>query len=149
MAIKRGFSSIAEHDAHIIKMWNSVVTKRDVVYILGDITMSKAGFYPMLDALKGEKKVILGNHDKQANVKLLLNYVNSVAGMIKYRGWFLTHCPIHTNELQHCKGNVHGHVHEKTIDDNRYINVSCEALDYTPALLDDLINIRNSQIANK
>ena len=32
MAIKRGFASASEQDAHIIKMWNSVVNKKDLTY---------------------------------------------------------------------------------------------------------------------
>mgnify|MGYP002477993094 CR=1 FL=1 len=44
MAIKRGFLTVEEHDEYIITQWNSVVNKRDVTYILGDITMEKKSF---------------------------------------------------------------------------------------------------------
>jgi calcineurin-like phosphoesterase family protein len=55
MAKRRGFSSIEEHDEHIIAKWNSVVNKRDVTYILGDMTMEKSSPYPLLDRLNGFK----------------------------------------------------------------------------------------------
>jgi calcineurin-like phosphoesterase family protein len=45
MAKRRGFSTIEEHDEHIIEKWNSVVHKRDITYILGDITMEKSSPY--------------------------------------------------------------------------------------------------------
>ena len=42
MAIKRGFKDEAEHDNFIIEQWNKVVSKKDTVWILGDITMEKS-----------------------------------------------------------------------------------------------------------
>jgi calcineurin-like phosphoesterase family protein len=68
MATRRGFSSIEEHDEHIIAQWNSVVSKRDVTYILGDVTMEKSSPYPLLDRLNGLKHVVLGNHDRRQDV---------------------------------------------------------------------------------
>ena len=35
----RGFKSIEEHDAEIIKRWNEVITAEDDVYILGDLML--------------------------------------------------------------------------------------------------------------
>jgi calcineurin-like phosphoesterase family protein len=51
----------------------------------------------------------------------------------------LSHCPIHESEIGRFAKNIHGHVHENTLEDSRYINVSCEAVDYTPVLFDELI----------
>ena len=140
MATKRGFDSVEEHDNFIISQWNKVVLKKDTVWILGDITMEKSAPYQLLDKLNGYKKVVLGNHDQPQHSKKLLNYVNSVCGMTKYKGLILSHCPIHERELEifGCK-NIHGHVHEKSLDDSRYINVSCEAVNYTPVPIDSLI----------
>ena len=45
MAIRRGFKDEFEMNEHIVKCWNSVVSKKDVTYILGDITMEKATEY--------------------------------------------------------------------------------------------------------
>jgi len=151
MALRRGFKDAHVMNDHMVNQWNSVVTKRDIVWILGDITMEKATDYWILDTLNGTKKVVLGNHDKPNHSVQLLNYVNSVAGMVKFKGvkdcpvW-LTHCPIHPNELEYrVKFNVHGHVHEQPIDDPRYINVSAEMVDYTPQILTELIQERNGR----
>jgi calcineurin-like phosphoesterase family protein len=150
MAIRRGFSTVEEHDEHIITKWNSVVNKRDITYILGDITMEKSTPYHLLDRLNGTKKVILGNHDKPSHVPELLKYVNSVGGMVQYKGVVLTHGPIHPSELEYrFPLNIHGHIHDKVvvldhwtnIPDQRYICVSCERIDYTPKTLDELKNI--------
>lgn len=138
MALKRGFSSSEEQDQFIITQWNKVISKGDTVWILGDITMEKSKYYYLLDELKGYKKVILGNHDKPAHIPELLKHVNSVCGMIKHKGFILTHCPIHESELGRYNKNIHGHVHENSLEDNRYINVSCEVINYTPVLLSSL-----------
>jgi calcineurin-like phosphoesterase family protein len=135
MAIKRGFKNEIEHDEYIIKKWNSVVAKRDVVYVLGDVTMESKKHYYILDRLNGLKKVVGGNHDLPQHISELLKYVHSFCGIFQYKGLILTHCPIHESQLGRFSRNIHGHVHEDTLDDDRYVNVSCEVLDYTPVLI--------------
>ena len=143
MAIKRGFADAETMNEHIVSQWNKVVSKKDVTLILGDITMEKSN-YQILNRLNGIKKVVLGNHDEPQHIPELLKYVNSVCGMFKYKELgqvFLTHCPIHPSELDYrVKYNIHGHVHENSLNDLRYINVSCEVIDYQPKLLIELIN---------
>jgi calcineurin-like phosphoesterase family protein len=154
MSIKRGFSCADEMNDHIIKCWNSVISKRDLVFILGDVTMEKVRDYPILDQLKGNKTVVLGNHDEPQHVKELLKYVNKVAGMIEYKKMvILTHCPIHPSQLEfRYSYNIHGHVHENSIlDPNhdkawgkldpRYINVCAEMINYTPVEFSKLISL--------
>ena len=145
MAYHRGFTSIEEHDQHIIDCWNSVAKKGDTVWILGDISRGKSSEYHKLGLLKGYKKVILGNHDlcKPTHNVELLRYVNSVGGAVtnKSKGYILTHIPIHPYELERFNVNIHGHVHTNTIDDSRYINVSCENVNYTPQLLNNLLQL--------
>lgn len=134
MALKRGFKSVEEHDEYIVSQWNKTLTKRDVCWILGDITMEKDN-YSILDRLNGIKKIVLGNHDQPQHVKSLLNHVNYVCGMFKLDNYILTHCPIHESEINRFKGNIHGHVHEDTINHPKYFNMSAEAINYTPVQL--------------
>jgi len=141
MAIKRGFSSAEEMNEYIIKKWNSVVSKKDVTYLLGDVSMESKKFYYLLNSLNGVKNVVLGNHCRRQDIPEMLKYVNSVAGMIDYKGsYILTHCPVHPSQLEfRYSYNIHGHIHENSLDDPRYINVSCEVIDYTPKLIIELI----------
>ena len=141
MAIKRGFNNSEEMWQLIKERWNKVTNKHSVIYILGDIGMEKSSGYHLLSELKGIKKIILGNHDQSQHVPELLKYVHSVAGMVRWKKkFFLTHCPIHPSELDYrVQYNISGHVHEKSIPDSRYINVSCEAVDYTPRRIEELI----------
>jgi calcineurin-like phosphoesterase family protein len=148
MATRRGFETVEDHDEHVIAQWNSVVSKRDVTYVLGDVTMEKSGSYPLLDRLNGLKHVVLGNHDRRQDVRKLLEHVESVAGMVNYKGVILTHCPIHPMELEYrFPKNIHGHIHDNYVrlmgsgledPDPRYICVSCERVDYVPKTLEEL-----------
>lgn len=148
MAKRRGFFTVEQHDEHIIAQWNSVVNKRDVTYILGDVTMEKSSPYPLLDRLNGIKHIVLGNHDRRQDTKKLFDYAESVGGMIQYKGVFLTHCPVHSDELEYgIVKNIHGHIHDKVVmkmldgwevPDERYFCVSCERVDYLPKSLEDL-----------
>lgn len=130
-------TSIEEHDTWIINQWNSVVTKNDLVYVLGDVCFDKTKL-PLLKKLKGTKHLILGNHD-EFSLTEYSKYFNKVHGFMKYRGkaW-LSHSPIHPNELRG-KINIHGHVHHKTIPDKNYVNVSVEVLNGIPISWEDII----------
>ena len=153
MAKMRKLQDEFYHDEYIVDQWNSVVDKRDLTYILGDVTMENSKNYYRLDSLNGRKIVILGNHDRPQDVPELLKYVERVSGMMKYKGVWLTHCPVHESELEYrVNKNIHGHIHEKLvmkdvyewgykkdpIPDDRYICVSCEHVDYKPKTLEEL-----------
>jgi calcineurin-like phosphoesterase family protein len=136
----RGFETIESHDEYIVQNWNSVVTKRDVVYILGDITLENSRHYHTLDLLEGKKYVALGNHDSRKHVQELLRYVNGVAGIFEYKGFCMSHIPIHPLELDRYRGNIHGHTHEKSFMDQRYFNVCLDVHEYKPVLFQSILD---------
>lgn len=127
IAKARGFVDSEHHDTYLINQWNSVVRKKDLVWILGDITMEKPSYYPLLNELMGRKKVVLGNHDLPQHTRELLNYVETVAGATDYQGFMLTHIPIHPNEVHFWRGNIHAHIHENELHEveimNRYNDI--------------------------
>jgi calcineurin-like phosphoesterase family protein len=60
----RGFQNAEQHDAYLIDRWQATVSKRDSVWILGDLAMSSpAAALGILKELPGTKHLILGNHD--------------------------------------------------------------------------------------
>lgn len=65
----RNFTNIEEFDKHIIKTWNETVSKKDVIYLLGDIfwMSDKDKAIKLLHSLNGEKHIVFGNHDKTAS----------------------------------------------------------------------------------
>lgn len=143
MAKKRGFSSSEEMNWHIVKSFNDVVrSSKDITYILGDITMEKLDGIEWLGLLRGVKHVIGGNHDKRGAALEILKYANTYSGCYKYKDTILTHIPVHPVELSYnILYNIHGHVHENTLDDHRYINVCCEVIDYKPKTYEELKQI--------
>lgn len=141
MANFRGFQDEFYHDEFIVEEWNKVVkSPKDLTFILGDITMEKKFWYYQLDRLMGRKIVVGGNHDDYRDTIELLKYVESIAGIIEYKGFLLTHCPVHPMELhERLRGNIHGHIHEKLVGDNKYFNVCPEQIGYAPITIDDLL----------
>lgn len=163
IARHRGWNNAEEQDEHLIQEWNSVVSKRDLTYIVGDITMERSLDYYKLDQLNGRKVVVLGNHDRHQDVKQLLMWVDGVAGAIDYKGFILTHVPIHPNEAQFYRGNIHAHIHhvnkleEVTVSDryvdsgskpspslHKYFNVDAHIVGYRPQSIEDLLKQRDA-----
>ena len=71
----RPFKTIEEHDEAIIQNWNSVVTKSDLVYILGDVSLGcpQEKLIDYFKRLNGAKHLIIGNHDRKKEMAALLN----------------------------------------------------------------------------
>lgn len=137
-----------ETDSLIINNWNNLITKRDIVYVLGDITMEKHStleYY--LSQLRGEIRVIGGNHDTHQSCKELKRLGITVMGCLEYGGFICTHIPIHPHELNDFyRGNIHGHIHDTSINlGPDYINVTCEHINYTPITLEEIIEKRQKQ----
>lgn len=133
--------TLEEMEEWIIKQWNSVVTKHDTVYVLGDAAFN-AKALKQIARLRGNKILLRGNHDKVSTTKLLTVF-GSVIGFQKKWGFWLSHAPIHPGSLRGLL-NIHGHIHGGTVwhhgteePDERYINVSIEALNGIPMSLDE------------
>ncbi len=127
-----------EHDELIISNWNRVVRKKDdIVYHMGDLMMHKSPEeLEIMRRLNGIKYLIRGNHDVM-NTSIYLKYFKEVFGIVSKYDFWLSHCPIHPNELRG-RNNVHGHTHTVIIPDHRYLNVSCEQINYTPISLEQV-----------
>ena len=126
-----------ENMHNIIENWNNVITKRDTVWVLGDVAFSEEGF-EALKELEGHKKLVRGNHDNYFTTEKWLEVFETVESLVNYKGYWLSHAPIHPDELRG-KRNIHGHVHHNSIMDKynghpdyRYVNVCCEAIGETP-----------------
>jgi calcineurin-like phosphoesterase family protein len=105
--------------------WNRRVTKRDLVWVLGDSAFTQEGL-DFFKTLNGEKRLVRGNHDN-LKTEEYLKVFTTVEGLVRYKGFWLSHAPVHPLELRD-KYNIHGHVHYQTIPDNRYLNCSAEGL---------------------
>ena len=149
----RPFKSIEEMNKTLIDNWNSVVTSKDNVYILGDFSY-KSDPDKYLSQLNGNKYLILGNHDSKIRN-------NKVGDLYPCFGWVKDYAEISDNNKRvimfhypicewagYFRDSIHlyGHIHNnlnKTSDimshmKNAY-NVGADILDYYPRTLDEVI----------
>ena len=64
---RRPFSSVEEMNQTILDNWNNTIKSDDDVYLLGDIFWKNDLADEILPKLKGQKHLILGNHDRINN----------------------------------------------------------------------------------
>jgi calcineurin-like phosphoesterase family protein len=147
---------IHEHDQILMDKINSVVTKRDTLYVLGDVTFRNNHLFYM-HQIPCRMILVRGNHDN-LSTKEYLSVFDEVHGLIKYKGFWLSHAPIHPHELRGSK-NIHGHVHihgvmnkprqgtdvlppeiARDMWDRNYISVCAEAYNGYPIPFQDIID---------
>lgn len=164
IAIHRGFEDEFEHDEYLIENWNKTVNKKEKVFILGDVTMEKSKDYYQIDRLNGIKHVVGGNHDMGQHTRVMMDFVNKFSGVVDYKGYILTHVPIHPSEVHFYKANIHAHIHhinkleEVIVNDSykdrdskpeptlhKYINVDAKLLDFTPISFEQIEKLYDSR----
>ena len=126
---RKEFDTDQDHDQFFLDAYYKAgVKKRDIIFMLGDMVITQSGF-DIIEQLHGDKRIILGNHDLERGCKLddFQQHFTQIHGALKYKEFWMTHIPIHPNEL-YGKKNLHGHVHNKSVDDDRYINLCPEFL---------------------
>lgn len=143
---RQDFSSGEEHDEFMKHQLRKCYGKRNILWLLGDTIFHIAHENFMVELCNNFQHVhnVLGNHCTQTPMRegiqrrLYSSHNNyHVHGMISKYGFWINHSPIHEVELRG-KKCVHGHVHNQTLDDDRYLNVSAEAINYTPLTLEEI-----------
>ena len=125
---------VDEHDALLIdKIASTCNSKRDILYLVGDIALGSPFWKEYLRSIPARKILVRGNHDDKIHAKEYLEVFEDVLGCTKYKRHWVSHFPIHPAELRGA-ANIHGHVHSSSIRDaagvldERYVNVCVEAL---------------------
>lgn len=134
---ERPFVSVEEMDEALVDLWNSMVGPKDKVYHLGDVAMGKPHIATM-GRLNGDKVLIKGNHDIHP-LKFYTPWFRDIRGSHKLDNYIITHIPVHPMSKERFSGNIHGHLHEKVINDMWYQSVSVEQINYTPIAFEELI----------
>lgn len=132
----RNFHSIEEHDEALIQKWNAKVGKQDVVWHLGDFCFGSKNI-EIAGRLKGQKKLVLGNHDLYPTAEYL-KYFDKLYGCATIKGFILSHVPVHQSQLVRFGRNIHGHLHNQSMGMTSYINVSAEQIGLAPIALEEL-----------
>lgn len=96
------------HRQFLMDTWQDTITKRDVVYVMGDAAFTQDGLSD-IGKLSGRKILVRGNHDLLPT-ESYLGVFAEIYGLLAYKGMWLSHAPMHPNEL-YGRTNVHGHCH--------------------------------------
>lgn len=159
----RGFQTSLEHDETVVRNWNAVVEPEDDVYVLGDIMLGdNAHGAEYFSKLNGRIHLVRGNHDTDVRWNQVYPELSNVveicgwAHMLNYRKYhfYLSHFPTMTGNLEkeslhQMTLNLSGHTHskDKFYEDRPYMyNVSLDANDNIPVLLDDIIERMKAKV---
>lgn len=128
-----------EEQYEILKeKYHSKVTKRDTVIFLGDTCFTKQRLLD-LATWQGRKINIIGNHDMERGITFrdFVGVYDNVYSLLSYKGFWLSHAPIHQDEIRNKWGNIHGHCHDYQVDDARYLCLSLEHTNGYPILFEE------------
>lgn len=119
----RDFTSQEEHDSLLLDKM-SKLNKKDIIIILGDFIFDCEQYecyMKQINKMSCRIKLVMGNHDslrlyKEPKLEIQLP-------LYSYKNNWLSHCPIHPQEIRNRDKNIHGHLHGGIIQDPRYFNV--------------------------
>lgn len=143
----RPFANAKQMNEYMVTKWNETVKDGDKVYHLGDVYMGNHHGEDtplnLLSQLKGQKRLILGNHDNGKDQVLQKVFKKiDVWRMFPEFGLLLTHVPVHESSLSNGMGrellNVHGHIHQNPSPSANHMNVSVEQIGYKPINIEDV-----------
>lgn len=145
LPIRPLFNSVEDMDETMISNWNEVVKPQDIIYHLGDVAFGPLSKF--MPRLNGHKRLILGNHDPNDMFELT-PYFKKIYSWRKFtefkRPFVLCHYPLHINSFKYKPDQdilcIHGHIHEKIINDPYYVNVCVERTGYKPVALEEIVD---------
>ena len=144
----RPWRNATHMDSGLIKIYNSIITDSDTVYIIGDLTLKTArhrGYIQgIVEKLNGRKILILGNHDDLKPFVYEKLGFHSVHTQLDYRsGDFeatLVHDPKRAKE-DRSRLYLCGHVHDDYLTTKNIINVGVDIHEYKPISLETVMEI--------
>ena len=132
----RPLKNSKQMNEYIVNKWNSVVTKDDIVYHLGDVGLGSTDeLKELVGRLNGTKILIRGNHDYKRGINgwKKVGFSEVYKKKLVLGNLILTHEPI---EVEENYINVFFFFYNKLLDErfnkNNHICVSCDVIDYTP-----------------
>lgn len=141
--IRPGFSCVEAMNEDMVDKWNAVVKPQDHIYHLGDVTFRyDRPFAELMGRLRGQKRLVIGNHDKLKN-QALLKWFDKVMLWRGFKEFNFTavHIPLILSSLRDGDFCVHGHIHQNLMEDPHYVNVCVEHTDYAPIHIDQVREI--------
>jgi calcineurin-like phosphoesterase family protein len=152
-----------EMNEALVDLWNSVVSKRDRVYILGDFAFKNHGKW--INALNGKKVLILGNHDDMSAIlrsQFSECHEFGVERNLQKQRVTMCHYPLRSwNRCMYGSWHLHGHCHGRmtlsrpgpsNIDGGLILDVGVDVWDYKPVSFEEIrkqMDIKKEAISSK
>jgi calcineurin-like phosphoesterase family protein len=153
----RPFKSTEEMRDILVYNWNQLVGEKDIVYHLGDFTLSTDLNYidGILSQLKGKIRLIRGNHDKWANRLGSLRNHSKIEWVKDYYETsyhidgdsikvVMSHYPMRAwNKSHYGSYSLHGHCHGSLDRENaslklRRLDVGVDSNNYSPLTFEEI-----------
>lgn len=141
-------TTIEEHDLWLIDRINSKVGKKDMLYILGDVSMGdKIKTEKLLDKINGNKILILGNHDNNiksstrfGEIKQIKNF-NFNSPSYPNIHMVLCHYPMASWERKiHGSFHIFGHCHGRLKNCGLSFDIGVDCNNYYPLNLVEVMD---------
>lgn len=149
----RPFSSLEEMNESLIESWNSIVSKEDRVYVLGNFAWDPETAEAVVSALNGNIIVLPGEfdkameeidgiHDTLSNVEYApfdVEHIYEIGASISY--WPLLEWPLKSKGIPSVigyPGNSHMTDHKRNV-----INCNCDLWDYKPVEVSKIVDLFN------
>ena len=143
---KRPFKDTYDMNKTIIDNWNRVVEPDDIVYHLGDISLRWDNLDEIYSKLNGTIYLIKGNHERKNSGfyrEIGFQVIPTKTKLDDYKV-ILSHRPLDDKDIPDGYINIHGHIHDKPLDDNldksKHICVAVEKINYEPIEIEKLLN---------
>lgn len=140
------FASTKDYEDTVIMNWNNIVSKDDIIYIIGDYAVNEEAIERITPLLNGYKILIKGNYDMVFKNNFLKLYFNEI-----YEQDFAFHNENQIFYLQHFPEkaldnmfNLVGHIHDLWKVQRNMINVSTDAWHFFPVSLEEIIKTRHA-----
>jgi len=152
----------------LVAIWNKAVRPQDIVYVLGDFSLSPKAAQLYAPRLNGTKHLILGNHDapfefhtRPKAAKMREKYLKDFASVemegkltlkngvevllkhfpysVEYDQRYMKHRPKDAGQWL-----IHGHIHGKYLKSNKQIDAGID-VNFTLLTEDDIIRIMSDE----
>lgn len=139
----RPWGSIEEHDRGLVELWNAVVAPDDRVFVVGDFghKVHPRRMRDLFDSLRGQKHLILGNHDNGGTLSMPWASVSErLVVTVDGQRCLLDHYPGRSwHGSNRGVVQLYGHVHGRLPDLHNAADVGVDAWAYMPTTLPQIM----------
>ena len=139
----RPFKTVQEMNEEIVRKWNSHISDKDRVFVLGDVFLCDIDEAKrIVSQLNGYKILIKGNHDRSKKTMLSVGF-DEFHTTLDYemrdgRKALLKHFPVPDCLLEDYDLMIHGHIHISEKVNGKKVNVSCDIWKFSPVSVGEI-----------